>query len=133
MNRRLFTHLAFVLLFLTCPCFTQAEAGQNSRDPVFPLEKTIPGMSGGGLEIPEQTLTVTEKDGWLVASLVAAPDELEWRIVLAKIDSKLKPVFNVDPQFPRLLCSVRPVFCSRDHGPTSRISAIKRGRDLADP
>ncbi|MES2794300.1 MAG: TlpA disulfide reductase family protein [Planctomycetota bacterium] len=96
------------ILLLLLPV-SGVEAQETPAKP-YPIVTKIPAIKADGLDIPEQTLELTAKNGWLVATLTALPDELEWTIVLAKLQPDVKPVVTVHPGLPLFSVQYGPWF-----------------------
>jgi len=113
-------------LLLVVPVSTAK--GQKEASMELPLTKTIPAMNGDGLEIPQQQLELTNRDGWLVVTLTAAPVELEWKIVLAKLKTDMAPVIRVHPRLPFLSVRYGPWFIRESLG---RLRVLREPKDPA--
>lgn len=85
-------------IFFSVSCLAAVAQEQTIKS--LPFSMTLPALNGDGLEIPKQRIELVDKNGWLVATLTAEPDELEWKIVLAKLTPDLKPVIKVHPVLP---------------------------------
>ncbi len=90
-------HLA--ILFLVA-VVGQPAVSQERSVSELPFSTEIAPINADGLEIPKQRLELTDQGGWLVATLSAEPDELEGKIVLAKIIPGSMPKVSVHPQLP---------------------------------
>jgi thiol-disulfide isomerase/thioredoxin len=81
----------------------------------LPARYTVSAQSGDGLDIPEQTLTLSERDGWLVVTLTAE-DELEWTIILAKLAPNRMPVITHRATLPFISVQYGPYFARESVG-----------------
>jgi hypothetical protein len=61
------------------------------------LEKEIPAIDGGSIQIPPMKLRVWVEKGWLVARLETNAGDLEWHVVLARATLSQPPKLHVDP------------------------------------
>ncbi len=112
MNRRL---MSYAILFLVAAVGQLAFAQEQSVT-ALPFAKEIAPINADGLEIPKQRLELTDQGGWLVATLTAEPDELEWKIVLAKITPGSMPKVSVHPQLPLFEIQYGPWFIRESLG-----------------
>ena len=107
-------HHAFAAIILSA--VASVALAQETAVTELPARKTISALKGDGLDIPQQTLTLSDQNGWLVATLVAAPDELEWKIVLAKLDPNKTPVIKSHPELPFVSVEYGPYFVRESLG-----------------
>ncbi len=123
MNSKL-TSLAIVLLATLTGLPTTAE---DQPVTALPFATEIAPIDADGLEIPKQRLALTDQNGWLVATLTADPDELEWKIVLAKITPGSMPEVSVHPQLPLFEVQYGPWFIRESLG---RLRVYREMKDL---
>lgn len=112
MNRRLISLAILFLVALPGPLTVAQERTVTE----LPFASEIAPIDADGLEIPKQRLELTDQGGWLVATLTAEPDELEWKIVLAKITPGSMPKVSVHPQLPLFEIQYGPWFIRESLG-----------------
>ncbi|MCA9131305.1 MAG: redoxin family protein [Planctomycetales bacterium] len=122
MNRRLIP-LAILTLGLAGPPAVAEEQSVTS----LPFVTEIAPINADGLEIPKQRLELTDQGGWLVVSLSAEPDELEWRIVLARLTPDSMPQVSVHPQLPLFEIQYGPWFIRESLG---RLRVYREPKDF---
>jgi len=122
-------NLGGVLAFLASLTWGQFTNAQESPAVEYPITKTIAAIQADGLDIPEQTLTLEERDGWIVATLVAAPDELEWEIVVAKSTPGRVPRVEVHPTLPFYSVQYGEYFVRESLG---RLRVYRQRKDFDD-
>lgn len=125
MNTKL-AALAILLLVAIAGSFAFAE---DRSITALPFATEIAPINADGLEIPKQRLELTDQGGWLVATLSADPDELEWRIVLAKITPDSMPKVSVHPQLPLFEIQYGPWFIRESLG---RLRVYREMKDFGD-
>ncbi len=126
-QRRVLLPLLFAICFVSAAQHQALAQGTSVAE--LPSETAVPGIQADGLNIPDQKLTLSEEAGWLVAKLVAEQDELEWKIVLAKIDQQVKPVIEVHPQLPFFSVQYGPYFIREGLG---RLRVNRERKEFSD-
>jgi thiol-disulfide isomerase/thioredoxin len=106
-----------------------AAIAQEQTVKSLPFTLTLPALNADGLEIPKQRLDLADKNGWLVATLTAEPDELEWKIVLAKLTPETKAVVKVHPVLPLFSVQYGPWFIRESLG---RLRVNRQPKDARD-
>lgn len=111
------TAMVGVTLAISAVCSQEKPPAKNEGLPAdWKLEKEIPDIDSGSIQIPAMKLTVWVEQGWLVARMETKAGELEWHVVLARATLSQPPKVRVDPKAGSLSVEYGAYFVRENSG-----------------
>ena len=122
----------YALLVAASLCIVTTACGEQPAGSSADVLKVLPSWDGGGVVVPEQTLAIRKKGGWIVASLTSGRATLEWEIVLAKEQPAVEPMIDEHPVWKNVI-AVRygSYFIRESNGNLRVFREVKKPDDLS--